>query len=65
MRLAPRWYSPHLVAAEWLINGGHRDQAWLEAREAERAQVGHAGAAACRLLVDPSDASEGIRIFEH
>jgi hypothetical protein len=63
MVLAPRWFSPHVIAAEWLAHRGHRDQAWLEVREAERSQATRGSGVACALLVTPADADEGLRVM--
>lgn len=63
MLLAPEWFSPHVIAAEWLAHAGHRDQAWLEVRAAERLQATRGSGVACRLLLSPEDADEGIRVM--
>ena len=63
MRLAPRWYSPHLVAAEWLLQRRARTQAWLELRESERLEPLHSMAVACRLIDSGADGAEAVRVM--
>jgi len=49
MQLAPRWYSPHELAARWLFARGHRAQAVLELREVARLDEATAVRVLCRL----------------
>lgn len=63
MRLAPRWSSPHLVAAEWLVRHGHPNQAWLELREVERRDPMRSVPSGCVLLVSTRSADEAIRVM--
>lgn len=63
MLMAPRWPSPHLVAAAWLARRGRIGQAWLELREAERRQRGVAVASACPLMRSRRSAEDAIRLM--
>ncbi len=49
MTLAPRWSSPHVMAANALLDLGAPRQAMLEVREAELRVQGRASEQACRL----------------
>jgi len=51
MNLAPRWYSPHELAARWLFTHGRARQATLELREIAKLDEGTAVTALCRLPV--------------
>lgn len=50
MQLAPRWASPHVLAAAFLAEMGARDQALLEVREAEERQLGSTRDVLCRIV---------------
>lgn len=57
MRLAPRWYSPHELAARWLFTHGRSGQATLELREIAKLDEGSAVTVLCRLPVELRTAS--------
>lgn len=52
MQLAPRWASPHVLAAAFLTEMGARDQALLEIREAEQRQLGSTRDILCAIVRD-------------
>lgn len=63
MVLAPRWHSPHLLAARWLVDRGALGQAWLELRESERRLPGSSRAFGCELLGRPGSAEHALRVL--
>jgi tetratricopeptide (TPR) repeat protein len=50
MEDAPGWASPHVIAAQWLLESGRLDQALVEAREAEERHPGSANGVVCEIL---------------
>lgn len=50
MQEAPDWATPHAVAARWLFDEGHIDQALLEIREAEQRRPSAAHGVLCVIL---------------
>jgi tetratricopeptide (TPR) repeat protein len=50
MEEAPGWGAPHAVAARWLLERGHLDQALLEIRAAEQRHPGSAQNMLCEVL---------------
>lgn len=60
MQLAPRWASPHVLAAAFLAEMGATDQALLELREAEERQLGSTRDVLCPI-VEGLPASVAVR----
>jgi tetratricopeptide (TPR) repeat protein len=50
MEQAPGWAAPHVVAAQWLFERGHLDQALLEIHEAEERHPGSGQKALCEVI---------------
>ncbi len=63
MRLAPAWYEPHRLAAEWLAGRGAIEQAWLEVRQVRRIQRDRAPVTACVVARRHGAAEPALRVF--
>lgn len=63
MRLAPAWYSPHLLAARWLRRSRRNPQAWLEIEQAELLRPGISAPLACALLTSEREVDTAVQVF--
>lgn len=62
MELAPTWWEPHRMAAQWLMQRGAVEQSWLELREVAR-RGAPIRPLACSVLEMPRSADFALRVF--